>query len=185
MSSISRRNVLAGAAAAAAVNSVIRAMPACADDNETPLQLFVKVSAGLTGIAEKKLAPARDPINIKQAYFDRASNHRFFEDLLAIVRKNQAESAEKIADIVINQSGPDVQFLARSIILAWYLGAWYAPEVLRSPPPGPLHFEIISPAAYTQAWVWRVAQAHPMGYSEWSFGYWSKLPPVDLDGFVK
>ena len=40
--------------------------------------------------------------------------------------------------------------------------------------------KVISPAAYTQGWTWRVAQAHPMGYSELRFGYWAKDPlPLD------
>ncbi|HEX4496824.1 MAG TPA: sorbitol dehydrogenase, partial [Thermoanaerobaculia bacterium] len=24
---------------------------------------------------------------------------------------------------------------------------------------------------------WKAAQAHPMGYSQFSFGYWSSVPP--------
>jgi hypothetical protein len=31
--------------------------------------------------------------------------------------------------------------------------------------------------------MWRVGQAHPMGYSEWRFGYWAANPPP-LDAFI-
>ena len=63
----------------------------------------------------------------------------------------------------------------------WYLGAWYEPVALKalaqnrksrrsSATPS------ISPKAYTQGWLWRVAQAHPMGYSDMQFGYWTRKP---------
>ena len=68
--------------------------------------------------------------------------------------------------------------------------AWYEPKKLAiydSPKPGlfPLTpLKIISPAAYTQGWTWRVAQAHPMGYSELRFGYWAQ-DPLPLDDYIK
>lgn len=57
----------------------------------------------------------------------------------------------------------------------WYLGAWYEPsdlwlKVQKSPDFTP-NFTVISPKAYTQAWALRVAQAHPMGFSQMQFGY--------------
>jgi hypothetical protein len=45
-------------------------------------------------------------------------------------------------------------------------------------------FEVISPGAYTNSLVWRVAQAHPMGYSNLQFGYWGQEPPA-IDTFIK
>jgi hypothetical protein len=47
--------------------------------------------------------------------------------------------------------------------------------VLGALPPFP-PFVTVSMDAYTQSWVWRIAQTHPMGYSEWQFGYWTKDP---------
>ena len=89
------------------------------------------------------------------------------------------------ADNIMNNNDPKIKYLGRSIILAWYLGAWYQPAVLaETPAPPPLDPKIISPTAYTQAWAWRIAQAHPMGYSELRFGYWSD-EPLPLDDFVK
>jgi len=35
---------------------------------------------------------------------------------------------------------------------------------------------VISPKAYTQGWALKVAQAHPMGFSEMQFGYWTRPP---------
>ena len=36
--------------------------------------------------------------------------------------------------------------------------------------------EVVSPKAYTQGLVWQIAGAHPMGYSNLQFGYWSRDP---------
>jgi hypothetical protein len=63
------------------------------------------------------------------------------------------------------------------------LGAWYEPtelqalrkDLLKDPARSP-KFEVVSPKAYTQAWALRVAQAHPMGFSEMQFGYWTRPP---------
>jgi hypothetical protein len=94
-----------------------------------------------------------------------------------------ADRAQAIIDKV--QATPDTKYLARSIVLMWYLGAWYDPDHLRKlvehPSPSPAKFEVISPKAYTQGWALRVAQAHPMGFSEMQFGYWSRPPSARTD----
>jgi hypothetical protein len=73
-------------------------------------------------------------------------------------------------------------------MMAWYLGAWYQPADLQksssSTQPGVfVPNKVISSSAFTQGWVWRVAQTHPMGYSDWRFGYWSTKPP-ELSQFI-
>jgi hypothetical protein len=189
MTVISRRTVIAGAAATTAASAVgPGASPALAQAAAKPaIELFVELSELLTGIAAKKLAPDVDPVNIKYAYFDRANAQPGFDRLLKIYADNPAPP-EKAADIILNQSGAEVQYLARSIMLAWYLGAWYAPGDLArqnqpNPPLGPIPYEVISAPAYTQGWIWRVAQTHPMGYSDDIFGYWHKKP-LDLDVYI-
>jgi hypothetical protein len=149
-----------------------------------------------------KAIPGSDPVNIKREYFNWA-NDRYpsgLEYLLRLVRKNlnapnrdQAIiDALQFADDDKSKTPYDVdaKYLARSIVLMWYLGAWYEPDELkalrndlpkdrkRSPT-----FKIISPKAYTQAWALRVAQAHPMGFSEMQFGYWTR-PPNPLRDFM-
>ena len=82
----------------------------------------------------------------------------------------------------MNNADPKIKYLGRSIILAWYLGVWYAPATLQSYNSGkPGTFpvvpdKVVSPKAYTQGWTWRVAQAHAMGYSDLRFGYWAEDP---------
>ena len=36
--------------------------------------------------------------------------------------------------------------------------------------------KVVSAKAYTQGLVWQIAGAHPMGYSNLQFGYWSRDP---------
>jgi len=193
-----RRTVLAGAAAATAAISVGAVDSSASAQTRQDMVSFVLLSAALTGIAELKLAPGfdlaksepgADPVNVKQEYFDWVNKRRpaAFKRLLQIAADSQklpaADRAQAIIDKV--QATPDTKYLARSIVLMWYLGAWYDPDNLRAlverPDPPPAKFEVISPKAYTQGWALRVAQAHPMGFSEMQFGYWSRPPSARVD----
>jgi len=192
-----RRTLLAGAAAATAaatVGTVITTMPARAADpiSTEDLSAFVTLSAALTGIQDKQLAPGfdrappgSDSIDIKRDYFRWVKEKRSvaFEKLLGIAKGNPKPAAQAIIEQV--QADPESKYLARSIVLMWYLGAWYDPDHLRAlverPNPPPAKFEVISPKAYTQGWALRVAQAHPMGFSEMQFGYWSRPPSARTD----
>jgi len=201
-----RRRVLAGAAAATAAMSVGAVdSPASAQTRHQDMVAFVLLSAALTGIAEEKLAPnfrrlpsptnidleqsdpGSDPVDVKQEYFNWVNKRGqpAFRRLLQFAKdsRNASDRAQAIIDKV--QARPDTKYLARSIVLMWYLGAWYDPEHLRElaehPSSSPAKFEVISPKAYTQGWVWRVAQAHPMGFSEMQFGYWSRPPSARTD----
>ena len=159
--------------------------------SNTPMDLFVGVSAVLTGIDASKLAPSLDPVNIKQTYFDyvQSKDGATFQQLLNIYDQNQTQPPATIGNIILTQSGDAVCYLARSIMLMWYLGSWYDPATLQkynspNPPKQPLGaVAVISSEAYTQGWAWSVAQAHPMGYSNFTFGYWGSNPPT-LQDFV-
>jgi hypothetical protein len=194
-----RRTVLAGAAAATAAISVGAVDSPASAQTRQDMVAFVLLSAALTGIAEVKLAPnfhpllsptnidleqsdpGSDPVNVKQEYFDWVNKRSqpTFRRLLQFAKdsRNASDRAQAIIDKV--QARPDTKYLARSIVLMWYLGAWYDPDHLQKlelPNPPPIKFKVISPKAYTQGWVWRVAQTHPMGFSEMQFGYWSRPP---------
>ena len=193
MTGFTRRKMLTGAAAAAAgavgsanLTTQTAAQTTAADDADR--KLFVALSAGLTGIDKERLSPTVDPIQIDREYFKQAKTDPAFDGLMQIIRADPS-NPDAAADKVLNNPDPNIMYLGRSIILMWYLGAWYEPKKLKdfnsSPPRAPYSPDkIISPATYTQGWTWRVAQAHPMGYSELLFGYWSKEPPA-LDAFIK
>ena len=201
-----RRRVLAGAAAATAAISVGAVGSPTSAQTRQDMVAFVLLSAALTGIAEEKLAPnfrrlpsptnidleqsdpGSDPVNVKQEYFDWVNklHQATFRRLLQFAKdsRNASDRAQAIIDKV--QARPDTKYLARSIVLMWYLGAWYDPDHLQKlelPNPPPIKFKVISPKAYTQGWVWRVAQTHPMGFSEMQFGYWSR-PPSPRGDFI-
>jgi hypothetical protein len=194
MTVVSRRTMLTGAAATTAMTAVGSIEATAPADAATSMDLFLGLSSALTGIAVDRLNPRRQPgqrfprdtLNVKQPYYERAQRYPEFEQLLKLYNANSDKpDKDEIAKIILDD--PDARFLARSITLAWYLGAWYEPADLKKPPsvPPPIPFEVISPTAYTQGFVWRVAQAHPMGYSEWAFGYWSDPPTQSLNDFIK
>jgi hypothetical protein len=187
MTDFTRRKVLGVAVGTMAATSAGLIEAAAADD-AADLDLFVKVSAALTGISEFKLAPQKplaqgvDPIQVKVDYFEVAKIKPGFPGLMQIARDGPtpAAAAQKIA----TSADLDIKFLGRSIILAWYLGAWYPRDVLDQPPTRIQPEKIISAKAYTQGWTWSVAQAHPMGFSDLRFGHWSD-PPLPLDTLIK
>jgi hypothetical protein len=185
MTEFTRRRVLTGGAVATAATAVAHSPAAAADGD---MDAFLTLSAALTGIAKGRLSPFVDVMNVKQTYFDKAAQDPSFDKLIGIVKQHASDP--NLGDIVLNQSGDDVKFLARNILIAWYLGAWCDTAWLRahankSPPPGSeaVQFEVLTANAYTQGWAWRVGQAHPMGYSELRFGYWN-APPPPIDKFI-
>jgi len=195
--SLSRRAVLAGTVAAtatAAVTPISGSAYAAAPDVDSPqdMMAFLLLSEALTGVDKQLLAPeldtkkndpGTDPINIKNDYFrwiNAQDTTSSFATLLNFVKAHPESSQKDIIDFV-NAGNDDIKFLTRSIILLWYLGSWYDPRDLRTQaaaakPERINSAEVLSPKAYTQGLVWQIAGAHPMGYSNLQFGYWSRNP---------
>jgi hypothetical protein len=222
---VTRRTILAGAAAAtAAATLAVVDTPANArrlDPNSSEdMALFVLLSAALTGIYEAKLAPElntrtfrppdqlrlflkqlkpsdlpelvadADPVGIKRDYFKLVNDRSpaAFETLLRITKEsiNTPDREQAIIskipaadDTELTQSEIDIKYLARSIVLMWYLGAWSDPDDLQTS--NASNSKVISAKAYTQGWALKVAQAHPMGFSEMQFGYWTRPPNPRVD----
>jgi hypothetical protein len=143
-----------------------------------------------------KSVPGSDPVDVKREYLTRANEKHpsALENLLWLVRKNLDAPNRDLAIIDALQfddddktrtaSDIDAKYLARSIVLMWYLGAWYEPAELKAVRKDPTRvpaFQVVSPKAYTQAWALRVAEAHPMGFSEMQFGYWTRPPTLHAD----
>jgi hypothetical protein len=202
----------AAATVSAALDTTARAHSVDANSRED-MVLFVLLSSALTGIAEDKLAPGfkvptppidlsklapgnDDPVDVKREYLTRANEKcpAALENLLRLVRKNlnAPNRAQAIIDALQfddddknkTPSDIDAKYLARSIVLMWYLGAWYEPAELmdlRKDPTRAPKFQVVSPKAYSQAWALRVAQAHPMGFSQMQFGYWTRPPNPRAD----
>lgn len=158
-------------------------------DTSADLDNFVGLSAILTGIAAAQLQPHLDTHGTAPTYLALAQKNggTTFTQLMSIYAANKTLPPAAITTLIMQNSGEEVAYMARSIILLWYLAAWYDPTTLptlrQEPPPPPLPFTIVSSDAYTQSWVWKVGQTHPMGYSTWRFGYWHVNPPA-LSAFI-
>jgi hypothetical protein len=195
---VSRRAMLAGTVATTAVAAVLPIGGSTYAEGPDPkskrdMMAFLLLSAALTGVHVGNLAPefgekkgdilssdpGVDPINVKNDYFAwvNASDAVSFGKLLQIAKDHPLSATDIIAAV---NASDDTKFLARSIVLLWYLGSWYKPEDLKkNSAPGQRAFipsQVVSAKAYTQGLVWQIARAHPMGYSNLQFGYWSREP---------
>lgn len=153
---------------------------------EADVQDFANMSAALTGFLPSKLKPALDPVGLARTYYEFAlsqvgasSMSALLDAFRAIQTQQPPPSPQTIADTLLETSSstPSPQALiCQSIVAMWYLGAWYIPGVTGGGgfPPTPL--QIITPEAYTNGLVWNVMQSHPMGFSAFTFGYWSQVP---------
>jgi Membrane bound FAD containing D-sorbitol dehydrogenase len=209
MTEFSRRALIIGATATAATAAfgtvlisptslIAKPSPDDAVSSDKNLTNFANLSAALTGVDVSILTPNVDPFGLN-AEISRRANAANAGKLQTILDKF---TGGKTIEQILAEEGKDeaAKFLMRSIILAWYLGAWYAPDDLKKNSYKPRNnynstrrysqevlirpSEIISPDAYTNGLVWRVAQAHPMGYSNLQFGYWEKDPP-GIEKFIK
>ena len=142
---VSRRMLLAGTVATTAAAAVLPiAGSAYAFTADPDMMAFLLLSAALTGVHVANLAPefgpndkdilssdpGVDPFNIKNEYFAqvKTSDAATFGKLLQIAKDHPRSAGDIIA--VVNASD-DTKFLARSIVLLWYLGSWYKPEDIR------------------------------------------------------
>jgi hypothetical protein len=192
---VSRRAVLAGTVATTAVATVLPLGGSAYASGPDPsskrdMMAFLLLSAALTGVRVVNLAPqftldeskdpldqdpGVDPFDVKNDYFkfiNAADKTSSFTKLLQIARDHRQSAADIIA--TVNASDDNAMFLARSIVLLWYLGSWYSPDDLKAS--GRRAFitsQVVSAKAYTLGLIWQIAQAHPMGYSNLQFGYWS------------
>jgi hypothetical protein len=215
MTEITRRELLSAATAtavSAAFGSILAGPPvALAESPESPELRFSKLSAFLTGMDQKILAPGVDPLGLNHEIFGRVNekNAATLQTMLQKFGTATTDEARKkaVASMMAKPTSGDdlaekIRFLGRSIILAWYLGAWYEPEDLKRHfyDPGSkdrtyysyrrysknvlIPHSVLSPSAYTAGMIWRAMRAHPMGYSNLQFGYWSEDPP-NITVFIK
>jgi hypothetical protein len=155
---------------------------------EQTLADFANMSAALTGFLASVLRPFLDPVNLSGAYYSFAVSQvgqQAMDNLLNAYRAIATQPAQTIADTLLETASttpPSNQAdIAQSIVAMWYLGSWYKPAFQNAGVPGAV-VQVVSSQAYTNGLAWRAAQAHPMGYSAFAFGYWSQ-PPASLATF--
>jgi len=162
-------------------------------DGFPPVDVFMAMSAVLTGVAADALAGPLDPLGLAALLYTTAQEKgaNDFSALLTKYQKIAAATKDPVAIGTELLDPPDAAttYVARSVILAWYLGHWYAPQSLQAYAAGEINsfqldFFVISDDAYTQGWAWTIAQTKPMGYSNYSYGYWSSNPEQTLQELI-
>lgn len=147
--------------------------------SDDPVDIFVGMSAALTGFQSSVLRPDLDPIGLSTTYYNFV-NSRFpglLSELLGMYQVNAGKPAQEIADLLLETkaiSPSAMAKLAQSIVRMWYLGSWYTMGTADQE-------QVISQQAYIGGLTWKAMQSHPMGYSEFTFGYWSSAPPPLAD----
>ncbi|MBL4773741.1 MAG: hypothetical protein JKX98_09145 [Alcanivoracaceae bacterium] len=157
---------------------------------------FVGLSAVMTGFSATKFAPSLDPVDIKSTYIKVWSAKVDVEakqkGLAASILSNYASlraqtpalSDQEIGEQLLANNAQEIP--CRKLIYLWYMGAW--PTVKAEPgnaagTNGNTSFETISSKSYTSGLVWQVMQSHPMGDSNYRYGYWSTAPAT-LDNYT-
>ena len=151
------------------------------EPSESVVQDFANLSAALTGFQPSFIRPFLDPVNLSGTFYQFAvaqvgqtTMDALMSAFDALSNQQPALSPQQIADTLLEVSSPTPSAqaqLCQAIIAMWYLGSWYPPPFQT----GGLH-QVISSQAYTKSLVWNIAQAHPMGFSAFTFGYWSQTP---------
>ena len=158
-----------------------------APPSEATVQAFANMSAALTGFQLSSIRPSLDPVNLSGIFYEFAVAQvtqpvmdALMSAFAALSSQTPPLTPQQIADslLEVTSATPSNQAqLCQSIVAMWYLGSWY-------PPPFQTDGlqQVISSQAYTKSLVWNLAQSHPMGFSAFTFGYWSQ-PPASLDTF--
>jgi hypothetical protein len=138
---------------------------------------FANMSVALTGFISDVVNPLFDPLGLVALYLQTADSNASPTDVDSLIQQyltlggtglTNQQIADKLVDT--NNPSPGAQAaLARAIVTMWYLGSWYS-----SPTASPV---VASQNAYIGGLAWKAMQAHPMGASDFTFGYWVQPPP--------
>ncbi len=155
--------------------------------SESVVQNFANLSAALTGFQASFIRPFLDPVNLSGTFYEFAVAQvgqpmmdALLSEFQTLSTQTPALTPQQIADTLleVTSATPSNQaLLCQTIILMWYLGSWYPPPFQTGG-----FQQVISSQAYTKSLAWNLAQAHPMGFSAFTFGYWSQ-PPASLETF--
>ncbi|KQW29871.1 MULTISPECIES: hypothetical protein [Pseudomonas] len=155
------------------------------------LDNFVGLSSALIGISTDRLAPQIDPVGLPPIFLDYVTARVPSDVLNALLTQYSTlvadhvppdQIAQQILKFNMQPTIPHTVLAARSIMKLWLLGVWYQPFDMA--PFKKDDSAVVSDQAYIHSWAWKIAQAHPMGYSESFFGYWNSAPSSleDLTG---
>ncbi|MBL4606024.1 MAG: hypothetical protein JKY02_10285 [Flavobacteriaceae bacterium] len=157
---------------------------------------FVGLSAVLTGFTAKTIAPKIDPINIKIEYYAKFQTEigtNLFTQILSDfqtlnippeIGQTQEERNQLIGkDMLAYSKGSAYIMACRKLIFLWYSGAWPSIIPATDCTPESTSSILLSSKSYTSGLVWQVMQSHPMGDSNYRYGYWAN-EPADLNEYT-
>ena len=165
--------------------------------NHQTMQNFVGLSAVLTGFNQSIIAPPLDPVDIKSEYLpfftDKITQESGNTNLVSSILQKYADlssqtdpklSNQQIGEAMLAPSNGDAFVLAcRKLIFMWYSGAWPSIIPATSTTPETTVSDMISAKSYTCGLAWQVMQSHPMGDSNYRYGYWTQ-PPASLNDYT-
>jgi len=150
---------------------------------------FIGLSAVLTGFNESIIAPQLDPVDIKTDYlaaFNTNIGSALVSSILAKYQelKSQGKSDQEIGEAMLDDSnGTDFVMACRQLIFLWYSGAWPTIIPAANGKQASTVSTLLSSKSYSSGLAWQVMQSHPMGDSNYRYGYWSEKP-ADLSDYT-
>jgi len=158
-------------------------------DSSTRLQTFVDLVSALTGVSAGVASQAQAAAQYLENYTqlaDLVAGTNATDALLEIyaqVRKTlpPGEAAKKLFHGGLDGGSPDKDWpfsaMAKTLMKFVLLGVWYDPK--KKDDDG----TIPTAESYAESLVWLIAQAHPVGASNFAYGYWAN-PPPPLDKLI-
>lgn len=161
---------------------------------DTTMVNFIGLSSVLTGFSNSILSPGLDPVDIKSEYLsfftkavaDESGDASLVDSILQTFTslKKQGLTDQKIGETMLSPENGDAFVLAcQKLIFMWYSGAWPTLIPATNSAPATTVSNLISAKSYTAGLVWQVMQSHPMGDSNYRYGYWASAP-AELNAYT-
>lgn len=161
------------------------------------MENFIGLSAVLTGFNASILAPQLDPVDIKSEYLpffsakiaEESGNPDLVASIFARFAALRSQTDPTLDDRQIGAAmldpanGADFVLACRKLIFMWYSGAWPTLVPATATSPATTVSDIISAKSYSCGLAWQVMQSHPMGDSNYRYGYWT-TPPAPLGDYT-
>lgn len=204
MDQIKRRSLLKGGAGVIGtilfpLNLPVWAMAASTPSVTAP-ERFRQFSAAMVGVSADVIdSPlAQDDYPLADVYYDllmKAGRYNTIDGVLDVYEAwvSQGQDPQQIADGFLGPVGfygtQTEKAFARLTMMLWLFGVWFGgSELARNPAITSTSINsefrtdfVVSSRAYVNGWIWRIAQAHAKGFSQFTFGSWAADPPSLAD----
>ena len=167
-------------------SSVLTPLPALALQRAQEVSAdFLPMSALLVGATEQSMGEITELDGSSAAVsFDamlaEAYGRSNVDTLLNLYEKERQAGAspDQIADAILRRAPPLLASISRMTMKIWLFGVWYGTSEAEYIIDNAYKVDFtISARAYANSLVWKMAQAHPMGFSNFAFGSWGEKPP--------